>query len=166
MGNIYLHQSAVGGMMRVLGKAVAKGVNPVHCRVYWEDLDGRWMTELVNTEAGPKTEIVGRGDGYTIQISSVDEVLGEKMEEGDSAKLSALARSYASVAKGDLTGGNVADEREWANEPKGYGGPAYDHRITSNTYIWWLLLKAGVKLPTEPAGAVGWGHAPKFPRPK
>lgn len=162
---IYLHQSRVEGLLRALGKAVAKG-NPIHCRIYWEDLDGRWMTELVQTPAGPDTEIVGRGDGYTIQISRVAELLGDKMEGGDSTKLNALARSYASVAKGDLSGSNAADEREWVDEPKGYGGPQYSPSSTSNTYVWWLLLKSGVKLPAEPAGSVGWGKNPKFPRPK
>lgn len=166
MGNIFLYQKNVEGLMKFMGKAIAKGVDPVHCRVYWEDADGLWMTQLVKMVADKDTEVVGKGDGYNIHITRVEELLGEKMEGGDSTKLNALARSYGSTKNGDLSDSNSANEREWSNEPQGYGGPPYDHRITSNTYVWWLLLKSGVTMPAEPAGSVGWGHHPKFPRPK
>lgn len=147
-----------------VGYLLGGGVPPVHSRVHWASDDGlTWLTELTADPASLTGGLViGKGDGYTIQISPTKGIRGVPVG-GDSRKIEHFARAYASVALGDLTSTSAA--RDWAPEPQGYGGPMYD-LCTSNTYAAWLLGKIGSSVPPAPRGAVGWAHQPMFPKPR
>lgn len=147
--------------------------SPVHCRLYWGLLEPKtfrysyFMTELTSSApSAPGCKIVGRGDGYTIQITPVDAPAGTRVDDCDTSKIDDLARSYASVEKGNYSVFGEW-ERQWSPEPQGYGGPMYEASTTSNTYAYWILSMCARPVPPRPcAGAIGWGTAPMFPKPK
>lgn len=147
--------------LRILGQIIGLGVPPVHTQIFYRINDQCYMTELTSDPVPPQGEIVGRGDGYTIQITKVPYVLGEPVE-GDCSTIDAAARAYASTKNGYLAG--TFSSHEWYAIPQGYGGPYYD-RCTSNTYASWILKKCCKKMPPKPSGAIGWDSIPFFPGP-
>ena len=145
--------------LHIIGKILSLGAAPVHCRLYWRKDGQCWMTELTNDIPGQTTEIVGVGDGYTIQTSKAIDTIGVYIP-CNIDKIDGFTRAYGSTVNGRLTNGC-----DWFNEPRGYGGPMYD-KNTSNTYVTWLIQKCGGQLPPKPRGAIGWGRDPKFPGPE
>lgn len=170
---MYLDPEVISGtILNFLGSALLFWrEKPVHCRVYWGQLCHKtmeykyWMTELTASPPGPETFVVGRGDGYTIQVSLVDKPVGTRMDDFDTSRVSDLASAYASVKNGDLNSA-MPEDRSWHPAPQGFGGPGYDAGHTSNTYAWWLLNGSAMSkaaMPAMPPGAIGWGNAPMFP---
>lgn len=151
-------------ILRWIGMLISWGVPPVHTRIYWRLNDQCWMSELTSDTPVPNCVDVGSGDGYTIQITRVPELIGTKVECPHVEKLDAYARSYASIEKGNLSYRSDL-ERNWYAEPQGYGGPLYD-RCTSNTYAAWLMRQSGCVMPAKPKGGIGWDEMPSFPGPK
>jgi hypothetical protein len=157
--------------LKWLGQLFALGAPPVHTRLYWGIFDGSsysyFMTELTSDVPAPGGKIVGRGDGYSIQVTPVSAPVGARIDDCVPASIRFLAEAYGSVERGDLNGSFF--ERDWYDEPQKYGGPMYDTRNTSNTYVYWLLSKCcsvPASMPGKPSGAIGWGSMPKFPGPK
>lgn len=134
---------------------------PVHSELYFQ-ISGQWyITELTSDPCSPD-EVVGKGDGYTVQLRKVRVPKGIYVE-ADTYDLERLVRLYASTAAGDLTSSAV--ERSFYDDPQRCGGPMYDSRYTSNTYVSWLLKRVCRVVPVRPPGAVGWGNEPLWPGP-
>lgn len=167
----YLHYERIKMLgLAQIGWLLTWGKGAVHSSVYVEEEgdDGtvvRWMTHMTSDPPDPRSSVIGMGDGYTIQITEVDQVKGESVPGCDCAKLRELALRYASMEHGDLNAFVPLKPREWYDEPQGYGGPMYDFFRTCNTYVYYLLLNSCPKLPPRPPGALGWGYLPRFPGP-
>lgn len=149
-------------ILKWVGMIIGFGTPPVHTKIYWRYNDQCWMTELTSDPAGPNCEDVGIGDGYTIQITKVPDLIGTKVECPKIDMIEGFARAYASTKNGDLSA--LPYDRDWYCDPQGYGGPMYD-RCTSNTYASWILRHTGSAMPEKPKGAIGWDSAPLFPGP-
>lgn len=151
--------------LRVLAWLFSMGrVQAIHSQIYWRNAGSCWMTELTNRPPGSTTIVIGRGDGYTIQMSRVGTtaygfVSGIEFE-CDVDMLEYYAKQYANAKNGLLTS-------YCHDEPRGHGGPGYHNGATCNTYISWLVEKCcrGF-IPEKPLGAWGWGRKPKFPGPR
>lgn len=143
-----------------------------HCSLDWMDAQGAWWhTELRAYNHHPAQYRVGEGEfpctGITIygifilpgrtHLEDHDLVSDERIEM-DYRLIDPLAREYGRKDKepGDPgTGGNGARN-------VGLGGPAFKPSQNSNTYISYLLRRAGLKLPAPPR-SVGWNTKPHFP---
>jgi len=154
--------------LRWIGYILSFGKVPVHTCLYVKLAASGYCFRLELTSEPPtqKTRTVGRGDGYTIQITRVEEneVKGDYV--GNCSPLAAMVvtENYASTENGDLS--YTGAERGWYDEPQGCGGPMFD-RCTCNTFTSYVLKKAVLdgELPPRPRGAIGWGQKPKFPGP-
>ena len=145
--------------LRWLGWFLGFGRIPVHSMIYWIDENGdKFICEMTSDPPNKPEEIVGKGDGYTIQIRRVDKVEGEELKECRVDLLIENAKKYANCDKGFLD----VEERDWCYEPQGYGGPMYD-RPTCNTFVSWLIKRSLARMPKRPTGALGWDVTPKFP---
>ena len=168
-GEVYLHTEIVTmTLLKWIGKILLWGKQPVHCRLYWGVADQNsvmryFMTELTSDAPTSITEIVGKGEGYTIQITPVFYPEGMLIPGADAKYVDDLARNYANTNNGDLT--DSFHNKDFYSTPQGYGGPMYD-RATSNTYAKWILEHVCTNLPAEPQGAIGWNTTPMFPGPK
>jgi len=146
--------------IRWLGYILSWGNTPVHSCLYWKYEDGCYRADLTNDKPTSDTKIVGKGDGYTIQITKVPQAEGTVVKGADKYSVEGAVRIYASTAKGYLDG---SDERDFYPTPQGYGGPMYDI-YTCNTFVSWVLSQSCLVPPEKPApGAIGWGKKPKFP---
>jgi hypothetical protein len=137
------------------------GKIPVHCRIYFTDGDKRYITELTSDKPTSPEQVVGKGEGYTIQIREVETIRGIPLDGCNVDLLIEKAKIYANCDNGTLS----TEERDWYYEPQGHGGPMYD-RPTSNTYVSWLISKTCKINPSKPKGAIGWDIVPKFPGKK
>lgn len=168
-GEVYIEQAVLTtGWLKYLGTLIGWGVPPVHTRTYWGLTDSAgvkryYMTELTADPITAVGEIVGEGDGFTIQITPVFFPVGNLIIGADAVSVEKLARSYGSIDNGDMN--SYSDDREWFPDPQGYGAPMYGS-CTSNTYTAWIMKHITSVMPPKPAGAVGWETKPMFPGPK
>lgn len=143
-----------------------------HCALDWMDAQGRWWhTELRAYDHFAAQYRVGTGEfqctgltvyGVFLMPGRTDpedqQVLHDEKIACDYRVLEAEARAYGRKDRcsGDPgTGGN-------GSRNVGLGGPAFKPSQNSNTYISYLLRRAGVRHPA-PEGAVGWDTVPRFP---
>ena len=143
-----------------------------HCSLDWMDSAGQWWHTEVNDISDAKPDyIVGKGEfpatGITVYAVLIipgrtnpedQKVMADEKINCDYRVLEAEARKYGTKNKehGDHgTNGN-------GKENVGLGGPAYKPSQNSNTYVNYLLKKAGVN-HAAPKGAVGWDTEPHFP---
>lgn len=164
---IYLFHAEVQlWYLRWIGFVLGRGTFPVHTCLYAKLAASGYCFKIELTSDPPtqQTRTVGRGDGYTIQITKIEEneMKGELVPGCCQLKAMEVTESYASTHKGDLTYSDA--ERDWYEKPQGYGGPMFD-RATCNTFTCYVLSESsqGRTLPPKPPGAMGWGYAPKFP---
>jgi hypothetical protein len=149
--------------IRWLGYVLTWGNEPVHACLFWQYEDGCYKAELTSDKPIANAKVVGKGDGYTIQITKVPQTEGTIVKGADKYTVEGAVRLYASTAKGYLDGSN---ERDFYSSPQGYGGPMYDV-YTCNTFTSWALAQSCLIPPSKPSrGAIGWGVKPKFPGPK
>jgi hypothetical protein len=167
---VYLYYSKVQlWYLKWFGWLVGFGTFPVHSFLCVKLAKSGYCmkVELTSDPPNQNTRIVGRGDGYTIQITTIDEkeVCGDFVPNCSPLAILETAERYASTKNGDLTYSSA--ERDWYKEPQGYGGPMFD-RSTCNTFTYYILKKSSVdgKVPSKPKGAIGWGLDPKFPGPQ
>jgi len=161
MDEVYLYVATVETKwLKWFGFILNFGTFPVHSELYWKKDNQYYMAELDCTATSPDVEIVGKGDGYIIQISKVDKPQGQKVK-ADAKLLEQAIRAYASTYCGYLDG---SEERDFYSSPQGYGGPMYDI-YTCNTFTSWVLSQANSEKINKPKGAIGWGVQPKFPGP-
>lgn len=158
----YEYQTIQMKILRWIGILISLGTVPVHTRIFWRRDGQCWMTELTSDPPTPQGADVGEGDGYTIQITKVDSLLGIPVPGADASKIDGLARQYASIEKGDLNSSYA--ERDFYDVPQGHGGPPYD-RCTSNSYAAWILRNICQTMPARPTGGIGWEQIPEFPGP-
>ena len=141
---------------------------PVHTKLFVKLVCSGYCFKLELTSDKPtkQTRTVGEGDGYTIQITRVEEkdIQGQLVPNCDPLEAMVAAEEYASVRNGNYNYYSV--ERSWYDEPQGCGGPMFD-RCTCNTFTSYVLKKSLIsgEIPPKPAGALGWGQTPKFPGP-
>jgi len=148
--------------MRWIGRILG-GKIPLHSQVYWIQ-DGKcFMTELTDDPVALGGIVVGKGDGYEVQITPVPNVQGNPVPCDDLDAAIRAMKEYASIENGDLNGTEC--DRHWYDQPQGYGGPMYGDPCTCNTFSRWVLSHGCKCLPPVPEGAVGWDHVPKFPGP-
>lgn len=165
---VFIHTGAITTWwINLLGKLFLRGKLPSHSRLYWIDSNlAVWMTELTTDAPTNLTEVVGRGDGYMIQITKIDNLQSVQgtlvpVLNCDADKIRTFACKYGNTDSGTY---NTFECVRWYTEPQGWGGPQYDERTTSNTYISWLLRKSCVgPIPPMPTGGLGWGSNPEFP---
>jgi len=143
-----------------------------HCSLDWMDAQGLWWhTELRAYNHHPAKYRVGQGEfpGTGLAIYGVfilpgrtdlenHDLVADELLEMDYSLIEPLAREYGRKNKhpGEPgTGGN-------GSRNVGLGGPAFKPSQNSNTYVSYLLRRAGVKHP-KPPRAVGWNTKPHFP---
>lgn len=147
--------------LRLVGRLLLLGKAPLHSQLYWQQ-DGRcFMSELNEGRVAAGGVVIGKGDGYQIQITPVPKVQGVAIPCELAAAIRAM-KQYASIEKGDLIATNLS--KHWYAEPQGYGGPEYD-TCTCNTYAKWVLSRSCKTVPPALDGAIGWDHVPMFPGP-
>jgi len=144
--------------LRWIGWFLGGRTIPVHSKIYWIDGDKTFICEMTSDPPNKPEEIVGRGDGYTIQIRETTGPKGDMLLDCNVDLLIQKAKEYANCDKGFLQ----VEERDWYYEPQGHGGPMYD-KPTCNTFISWLIKKSCRRIPVKPTGAIGWDVIPKFP---
>lgn len=166
MAECYLYSNPVTMFpLRQIGWLLTFGKGVSHARIYWE-MRGKWVyTEMSSDPIKPGDEIVGKGDGYTIQILQAPIVKGMKID-CDTEMLEKYVRLYASTMYGNFNSSATSEIRDYYDDPQGYGGPMYEFGSTCNTYIYYLLKKTCKTIPGKPRGSIGWGKMPKFPGPK
>lgn len=143
-----------------------------HCSLDWMDQQGRWWhTEMRGYSHHPARYLVGEGEfpgsgmttyGIFLLPGRTDpegaEVLLDENIGCDYRVLETEARLYGRKDRlpGDPgTGGN-------GSRNVGLGGPAFKPSQNSNTYINYLLRRAGVR-HAAPKDAIGWDTIPHFP---
>lgn len=163
MDNIFLDFVTVQTWwMKWIGRLLACGKAPLHSQIYWYQ-DGKcFMTELTDDPIAAGGVVIGKGDGYQVQITPVPAIRGNPIPCDDLAAAIWAMREYASTKKGDLNGTEC--DRHWYDQPQGYGGPMYD-ACTCNTYAKWVLSHGCKAIPPALEGAVGWDNVPMFPGP-
>lgn len=166
---VYLHYEKVQlWYLKWIGFILNLGKLPVHSCLYvkLKKMETCFKVELTSDPPEMNTRTVGRGDGYTVQVTVIpeSEMKGERVSECAQLAVLIHAENYASTRYGDLTYSSA--EREWYDHPQGYGGPMFD-RNTCNTFTYYLLKNSLSKeeMPKKPIGAIGWGRSPKFPGP-
>lgn len=166
MAECYLYSNPVSMFpLKQIGWLLTFGKGVSHARVYWQMRGKLVYTEMSSDPIKPGDEIVGKGDGYTIQIIQASDVKGIKID-CDTEMLEKYARLYASTMYGDLNSSAASEFRDYYSDPQGYGGPMYEFGSTCNTYIYYLLKKTCKNMPDKPRGAIGWNRFPRFPGPK
>jgi hypothetical protein len=166
---VYLYHAEVQlWYLRWIGFFLGRGTFPVHTCVYvkLKSTGYCFRMELTSDPPTQQTRTVGRGDGYTIQITRIEDkdMKGELVEGCCQLVAMLVAENYASTQCGDLNYSSA--ERDWFDKPQGYGGPMFD-RYTCNTFTYYVLRESLLdgSLPPKPKGAMGWGLSPKFPGP-
>lgn len=143
-----------------------------HCSLDWMDEHGRWWhTELRAYNQHPDPYRVGEGEfpGTGITIYGVfilpgrtaledHDVVADDRIEMDYRLIEPMAREYGRHDKRPGDPGTGGD----GSRNVGLGGPAFKPTQNSNTYIGYLLRRAGVK-HDRPDRAVGWDTKPHFP---
>ena len=143
-----------------------------HSSIDWMNEKGEWWhAELHSSSDGDPQYMVGKGEfvgtgltvyGVFISPGRTDPegqkvILDEKLS-CDYHTIEAEARKYARNDKEDGDRGTNGNGKENV----GLGGPAFKPSQNCNTFVHFLLKKAGVN-HAAPPGAVGWNTVPKFP---
>ena len=143
-----------------------------HCSLDWMDENGKWWrTELRGFNHHPAQYRVGCGEfpgtGLTIYGIFIipgrtdpedHKLVSDELIDMDYRLIKPLALEYGRRDKRPGEPGTGGD----GSRNVGLGGPAFKPSQNSNTYVSYLLRRAGVK-HTKPPRAIGWNTKPHFP---
>ncbi len=143
-----------------------------HCALDWVDDQGQWWhTEMRGFFHHPDKYRVGEGEHIAsgVRIYGIFIMPGRTHPEGENVILDELikcdyriiVREAKKYARKDKRRGEPGTGGK-GTENVGLGGPCFRPSQCSNTYINYLLRKAGVKRKAPP-GAIGWDTVPRFP---